>query len=55
MHTNSAHLTALQARHKALSVKIEQEQTRPGGSDYLLRLLKRQKLHVKEQIEGIAH
>ncbi len=55
MHTNSARLEALNARHIALSNKIEQEQSRPGSSDYILRALKRQKLHLKEQIEGIIH
>lgn len=54
MHTSSAHIEALQARHKAISSKIEQEQTRPGSSDYMIRALKLQKLHLKEQIEGIA-
>ncbi len=55
MHSTTARLESLQARHKALSAKIEQEQTRPGGNDYLLRSLKQQKLHLKEQIEGMIH
>lgn len=52
--SSTARLEALQARHNALDHQINLEQTRPGSSDYFLRLLKRQKLHLKEQIEGIS-
>jgi hypothetical protein len=45
---------ALEARHIALSNKIEMEQSRPGASDWYLNALKRQKLFLKDQIEGIA-
>lgn len=51
---NSAHLEGLQARHRAISQKIETEQSRPGSSDWYLRALKRQKLRLKERIEGIS-
>ena len=54
MLTSSTRLEALQARHIALTQKIEREQTRPGANDWIIRALKRQKLHIKEQIEGIA-
>jgi hypothetical protein len=50
----SASRETLQARHSAISQKIQQEQSRPGSSDWLLKSLKRQKLHLKEQIEGIS-
>ena len=50
----SARLEALKARHMALSHKIESEQTRPGSSDWYLRALKQQKLHLKEEIEEFA-
>lgn len=52
--SSAAHLEALQARHSALSHKIEIEQSRPGASDWLLKSMKRQRLHLKEQIEGIS-
>jgi hypothetical protein len=52
--SSSAHLEALQARHTALSHKIEIEQSRPGASDWLIKSLKRQRLYLKEQIEGIV-
>lgn len=45
---------ALETRHAALARKIELEQSRPGVSDWYLKALKSQKLHLKEQIEGIA-
>lgn len=51
---SASRLEALQARHSALSHKIEIEQSRPGSSDWLISSLKRQKLHLKEQMEGIA-
>lgn len=53
-NTSAPRLEALQARHRALSHKIEIEQSRPGSSDWYLKALKRQKLHLKEQIEGIS-
>lgn len=50
----AARLEALRARHAALSHKIEMEQNRPGTSDWYLKALKQQKLHLKEEIEGIV-
>lgn len=54
MATSAMHRQALEARHNAISHKIEEEQVRPGASDWYLKALKRQKLHLKEQIEGIS-
>ncbi len=51
---SASRLEALKARHVALSNKIEMEQGRPGASDWYLSALKRQKLSLKEQIEGIS-
>lgn len=53
-YTSAAHREALEARHAAISHKIEVEQSRPGSSDWFLKSLKRQRLHLKEQIEGIS-
>jgi len=53
-HASAARLEALKSRHSALSNKIELEQRRPGSSDWYLRALKQQKLHLKEVIEGIS-
>lgn len=50
----SSRLEALKTRHEALSHKIDEEQRRPGTSDWYLRALKQQKLHLKEEIEGLT-
>ena len=44
---------ALKAKHTALSTRIEELQKRPFTADYYLRQLKKQKLRIKEKIEGI--
>ena len=44
---------ALRARHKSLSQKIEKELTHPAFNDEKIAKLKREKLKLKEQIEGI--
>lgn len=54
MASSTAHIKALESRHAAISHKIELEQSRPGSSDWYLKALKRQRLHLKEQIEGIS-
>lgn len=51
--TSSARIDALKAKHKSLSHKIESEQSRPFISEYHLSELKREKLKLKEEIEGI--
>ena len=48
-----SHVEALKARHAALSGKIEQVQTMASVDDWYVRDLKRQKLRLKEEIEGI--
>lgn len=48
-----ARAEALRARHAALSQKIESEQSRLSSSDWYLRDLKRQKLMIKEELEGL--
>lgn len=49
----AARVDALRSRHDALSNKIELEQGRPGSSDWYLRALKQQKLHLKDEIETL--
>ncbi len=53
-YTSASRIEALQARHRALSQKIELEQSRPGYNDWYIKALKQQKLHDKEQIEGVC-
>ena len=51
--TQNARLKALRNKHAILSNEVEQAQRSPGISDDALKLLKKQKLMLKEQIEGI--
>lgn len=51
--SSSPRVEALKAKHKHLSKKIETEQSRPFVSENQINQLKREKLKIKEQIEGI--
>lgn len=59
MHSRSqtsaqpARVQALKSRHAHLSKLIEAEQYSPASSELRLRDLKRKKLQLKDQIEGI--
>ncbi len=48
-----ARIEALRARHDLLSNRVRDAQNSPGTTDYYLSQLKKQKLKVKEEIEGI--
>ena len=50
---SGARIEALKEKHKSLSQKIDQEQSRPFMSDYIVGELKREKLKLKEEIEGL--
>jgi len=50
---SSARVQALREKHKNLSQKIEEEQSRSFISEHILKNLKREKLKLKEQIEGL--
>lgn len=52
--TLSSHLTELRKKHQTLSEKIEQEQRHPAANDLDITDLKRQKLHLKEEIARIS-
>ena len=43
----------LGSRHENLDRKIQEETSRPGSDGTTLRELKRQKLRLKEEIEGL--
>ena len=43
----------LGVRHEGLDRKIQEETNRPGCDATMLRELKRQKLRLKEEIEGL--
>ena len=51
--SSSARIEALKSKHKSLSRKIETEQSRPFISEYKINEWKREKLKLKEEIEGI--
>lgn len=45
------HLINLQKKHQSLEKMISDEYQKKGGDDLSIRRLKREKLHLKEQIE----
>jgi len=46
-------IEALRHKHSVLKYRIEQMQNLPSTTDFYLRQLKKQKLMLKEEIEGI--
>lgn len=46
-------LEALKSKHHMLETKIHNEEKRPLPSDYLLKQLKVEKLHVKEELDRL--
>ncbi len=48
-----ARLSELNARHRSLDKAIEAELSHPGADSLTLVVLKRRKLRLKEQIEGL--
>lgn len=51
---SAQHLSSLQKKHHALEERIRREMQRPAVNDQMIRQLKAQKLHLKEQITQIA-
>ena len=51
--SQDARLNALKSKHEALSSKVLEAQRSPGIPDDMIQLLKKQKMMVKEQIQGI--
>ena len=49
----TSHLSALEQKHKALERQIEDELSHPAADDTRLRLLKRQKLKLKDEINRL--
>ena len=52
--TMSAHLETLRRRHETLSELVEQEQRSPGADGLRIAELKKQKLHLKEEITRLS-
>lgn len=51
--SSSARIEALKAKHRKISKQIEREQIHYGKSDEMVLRWKREKLKLKEEIEGI--
>lgn len=49
---NTAHQTALEAKHAGLDRRIDDESHRPAPDAMVLADLKRQKLRLKEELQG---
>jgi len=52
-HAYISRIQALRNKHAILNQRIEEVQNRPSTTDFYLRQLKKQKLFIKEEIEGI--
>jgi hypothetical protein len=50
-----SHLAELERRHRALEDEITEALTHPSADDLQIALLKRRKLHVKDEIVRIRH
>jgi hypothetical protein len=53
MGMEQAHMTALQARHAGLDARISEESQRPLPDMAMLARLKKEKLKIKEAINGL--
>jgi len=53
LSAQKSRLEALRQRHSVLSTRIEEAHKSPSTTDFYLRQLKKQKLVLKEEIEGI--
>ena len=51
--SQKSRLEALRSKHANLSTRVKEAQSSPGIPDDMIQLLKKQKLMIKEQIEGI--
>lgn len=51
--SQNTRLEALRSKHTLLSNRVKEAQRSPGIPDDVIKLLKKQKLMIKEQIEGI--
>lgn len=49
----NSHLTSLQTKHEKLEQKIHEEAKHAAADELLIRRLKEEKLHIKEEIERL--
>ena len=50
----ASHLDQLKARHAALDSKIQKEEMHPSADHVQIAAMKREKLHVKEEITKLS-
>jgi len=53
LSSQNSRLEALKQRHSVLSSKVEDAHKSPATTDFYLSQLKKEKLSLKEEIEGI--
>jgi len=51
---HQAHVSALEAKHAGLEARIAEESQRPQPDTATLARLKKEKLHIKEELAGLA-
>ncbi len=49
-----SHVEELRKKHRALSEEVEEAQRAPGSDDLAIATLKKQKLHIKEEITRLT-
>lgn len=50
----SSHLDQLRSKHRTLKDRIRDEERRPGVDNLQISALKKEKLHLKEEIEKLS-
>lgn len=51
--SQESRLQALKHKHAVLSEKVDEAQQHPSSAEYYLKQLKKQKLVIKEEIQGL--
>ena len=51
---DKAHVEALASKHAAVQQQIDREEQRPHPDDVLLHKLKKEKLRLKDEINGLT-
>ncbi len=50
----TSHVEELRKKHEALSAEVEEAQRSPGYDDLAIAKMKKQKLHLKEEISRLT-
>lgn len=49
----NSHVAALQAKHRGLEARLQEELNRPAPDEAMVQSLKKRKLLIKEEIAGV--